>query len=922
MERENNIEKNNREEQGGESVDKKPGEHTQTWLNLQASLEAETDPVKKREFILEAREPETFSVLTEAEQKKVVEQAFNILDDLAKDFKLSEFDQFSGELMQITNSDETDKFVGGFLNIFPKWFADEESHTGRSVKYILRHIRTQSQDVPVSALFECANKISEIGDNEFWDGDRPKGETYDIWNELRALYEENNERFLIEVKRRIRQDDIETPIVSGHVLRYLSTEYQVNELNKEDEQKEVVKELFESLFDQTDNALDKRVMEVSRNDVFDIGADWPADKVREFLSRYSRQNLADEWEVRIENAKKMIEDDQGDPDLENFILGKEFLKSLQKKREFISEAYVDPDELLKMDDQELQEYWVSIRNEGKLSSDMHTFYRRFKEEQVADKFSGYYPLSKGLSSNPSPSVLVPLSTDYLVELDYTGEAWAFYQHKGGPALPESFDRFGLEHETALDSRYDTEVDRLKADELPFIKLDEKTIDDVKRQHAAADLYKAFVNLDVLDGIEEDYGFPVRDLTLREQVWFTESLKDYTVEDEQEVIEFTQKYGLDGARAFLSVEHGEEFRDYVLEIGEGLEQEAASKIFAKYAEISEVAQEQVSDILDEYIEEEDEVDRGELEVKVEKELLNRAKRLLSGVAKQIKAGEEPDIEQIESKLEGFAKDTVLFASVFKSSFKENPELDPEVLRGVEVAGQPTEDLTEDEKRQILQIAATNWRSQASEEEADYVLRGLRKKLESSDTRFYTLKKDDDIAAFLRFDELGQDEVYAGSFNVKPDMRGSALGEAMLRETISKESDHNTIKGHVSPNTLAGTAYVEKFGAVLDGVERVGQDDPNLKEEVYDFTLTIDKIKNRRYRAKEEGVGLDELKEGVEGVRLEEFDASDGAQDMIEAVREAQGRGEVVSRYLYDPENPSVRYLAFEPEVVAEQAQVAA
>ncbi|MFH1252920.1 MAG: hypothetical protein V1664_01125 [Candidatus Uhrbacteria bacterium] len=86
--------------------------------------------------------------------------------------------------------------------------------------------------------------------------------------------------------------------------------------------------------------------------------------------------------------------------------------------------------------------------------------------------------------------------------------------------------------------------------------------DRDRQIEAGILYSMFLDNDVIDGLEQDYGFPIRELTTREQLWFVNSLKGYTADQEKPVSAFTQRFGLDGARAFLSCEYGDDFRDVI------------------------------------------------------------------------------------------------------------------------------------------------------------------------------------------------------------------------------------------------------------------------------------------------------------------------------------------------------------------------
>ena len=96
-------------------------------------------------------------------------------------------------------------------------------------------------------------------------------------------------------------------------------------------------------------------------------------------------------------------------------------------------------------------------------------------------------------------------------------------------------------------------------------------------------------------LSQDFGFPMNELTLREQVWFVNSLRGYQPEQERLVSSFTQKFGLNGARAFLSCEYGDRFRETVLAIGEKLPAEVAQQVFEQYGRLALLAQEKSAEL---------------------------------------------------------------------------------------------------------------------------------------------------------------------------------------------------------------------------------------------------------------------------------------------------------------------------------------
>jgi len=57
------------------------------------------------------------------------------------------------------------------------------------------------------------------------------------------------------------------------------------------------------------------------------------------------------------------------------------------------------------------------------------------------------------------------------------------------------------------------------------------------------------------------------------------------------------------------------------------------------------------------------------------------------------------------------------------------------------------------------------------------------------------------------------------------------------------------------------------------------------------------------------------------RAEEFDISNGTDEMVTAVKAASEQGEVVTRFLTDPENPNVRMLILERRLDQSHANAA-
>jgi ribosomal protein S18 acetylase RimI-like enzyme len=433
-----------------------------------------------------------------------------------------------------------------------------------------------------------------------------------------------------------------------------------------------------------------------------------------------------------------------------------------------------------------------------------------------------------------------------------------------------------------------------------------------RYQARSDFQILSRNKEVLEGVEQDFEFPVRELSLREQIWFMASLREYSPEDEKQVIEFTKKFGLDGARAFLSCEYGDEFRDVVLGIGEKMDESVAKEVFAQYGEIAQTAQKTAKELRDQFYKEGQ--GQGLDMVEVEQGLLKRAKDFLAGI------DSSADEAEVSKRLEQFNSDIVVFASTFRS-LKGDKELSFEQIRGLSFESKTGPEL-EKEKDDMLDLFDQNWKDR-DKVTAGQFRSALKEALDSDKSKFYTLKKDGKVAAFIRFDQLDDqsDSLHGGSFNVGPEFRGSGIGEAMLNQTVEYESENHIIFAEVPPEIEVGTHYVEAFNHVITGIVEL----PSEKGPREMLAIRLDKKTAPKFRVRQKGVSQKDLIQyaqepglAPEGVEVKSFDITKNKKAMLDAVRGSSYTDKVASRFFADPNNPNIRYLAFESDIKEVQA----
>lgn len=432
------------------------------------------------------------------------------------------------------------------------------------------------------------------------------------------------------------------------------------------------------------------------------------------------------------------------------------------------------------------------------------------------------------------------------------------------------------------------------EDLDAFKKTETDTEQIKHSEEASLLFRLFLQEDVFGATEKDFSFPIRDLTLREQIWFVNSLKNYRPEKEKIIMEFTKKFGLDGARAFLSCEYGDKFRETVLSIGEKLPEELARQVFKQYGKLALLAQEKSEELIREFT-----AEGKELKVSaaaVEQELLRRAKDFLAEVA--VAAEVSPKV--VAEKMARHETDMVVFAGIFRAAFKGATEVNLEEIRGLKLESQTPSEILPTDKTAMMDIFTENWREQKPES-AEFLARQLKDKLaeQTADSKFYLLKKDGKLIAFVCFDAIddidGRSALYGKSFNIKKDLRGSAIGEAIMKNTVDAEAAEKTIIIDVFPELIAGTKYVEDFGFTLVGVKEFPADEDGKTETR--FIMKRDDRAAKAYRRKK--------------IKPELFDLSEGTDEMTERVKAMAEQGFVGTKYFADPENKNLRYIVFEP-----------
>jgi predicted GNAT family N-acyltransferase len=306
--------------------------------------------------------------------------------------------------------------------------------------------------------------------------------------------------------------------------------------------------------------------------------------------------------------------------------------------------------------------------------------------------------------------------------------------------------------------------------------------------------KNFINLKLKIKIEN--------LSLREQIHFLRFLSGQNKKDFnhlQTVLETHPNISNKILNSFLAVAEDMRYGESILKLAEGLDEKTAEAVFSKYLEIVNTT---------EHIRKLTEEQSGE----VVKNLLHKGNELLKNWAESTdKQNSKPIVEQLEHiKAEVF-----LFASTFKVlSAKEKIDLTD--LKGAYFEIKDSSVLTDEEKQPMLRIFAEN-RSGYPPGLFKETMGEFDRALQTQNHEFHILRFNNEIVAFLRFDKLPNGNLYAGSLNVRTEVRGSAIGTAMLHATLDKKAEEFNIEAVVYEKNPMLHRYIEDYGFEITGEE---------------------------------------------------------------------------------------------------------
>lgn len=459
-------------------------------------------------------------------------------------------------------------------------------------------------------------------------------------------------------------------------------------------------------------------------------------------------------------------------------------------------------------------------------------------------------------------------------------------------------------------------------------------------------------LEVSEYLERDFSISIHDLSLAEQMLIASAAIKHDYKNNERFAKFVGEYRMDGLHCLVGTEVDSEVSEEFLNIGENMDSKIAWSVFRKYQEIIDLKNEIELEVLDLLEEQSQDFDSG-IVSDITFNIIRKANsfvRKFSGLKKD--TSDEAGAKVLQ-ELDTYQTDLVLTASIFKEAQRMD-EIDLEMLAGVEFKqispnqlieaanvlttirnnksniknkeGVPSlpasllksEILKNKEGQELLrqledmlEMYARNYKENPVLQEK--LVNGFLDKLKEGDTSVYMCQKDGKVISFLRFDDLGNNKKYFGSFNVTPEGAGSTIGTAMMEIALEKEAEvSKEIEADCEPDKMISSTYIDKRGFIVREVR------PNYGNAGITAFNIIRRLDNEDfyYKDYEQEDLISEYEKEFAGKDIVEdkarlilkFEA--GAQELLDTSEEmVNEKGYVITRYFFSKDKKHV-YCAFE------------
>lgn len=474
----------------------------------------------------------------------------------------------------------------------------------------------------------------------------------------------------------------------------------------------------------------------------------------------------------------------------------------------------------------------------------------------------------------------------------------------GYALESAFTLEGLANDQ---ERIRADVLAFTADSLFTPRPNETEGDQREREKVAQEFLQNYYRL-AQDEIFRSSGTYLQNHTLPEQVAFFRYYHHADATEKSRVGEFLHEFDGGGLKCFLAWEEGPRHGERLLALAERLPKPLAHRVFEGYAHIADTTGflvEALKDLLSEETNWTPE-DRAQL---IEK-LLRGADALLQRVDAQSQQGELPE-EKIAAALEDAEVEPLLFAGTFHNLARDGRAVTIEDYRHAKFEILPASALSIDDQKDIMHIAQRNYPHDMREK----ILNGIQRSFENDGTRYYMVRYSEKLIGYMRFDDLPNDRVYAGSLNIRTGVRGSSFGETILGRGLEQQARTHVVEAKAHPDLKFAQRYIGEFGFV---VTKLLENDEGYGKTY--FHLEIDSKRNAELlfgHASFEDIQTayknQPDRDASESFKISRYTLPQESNHMLSDATALLSNGEfIISAYRKDPKNPNDLYVVFEKD----------
>jgi len=172
------------------------------------------------------------------------------------------------------------------------------------------------------------------------------------------------------------------------------------------------------------------------------------------------------------------------------------------------------------------------------------------------------------------------------------------------------------------------------------------------------------------------------------------------------------------------------------------------------------------------------------------------------------------QEILNELEDIKSETIVLGESYIKFYKEGIKVPIEDVTQIEQIS--TQDLTEDEKKELLKVYE-NGRPKITYENKEHLellKEEFKQELENKDTLVFNIRFNGDIIIFAIVDKKDKDTLYIGGLTFTDEVRNPVIAEASMNCVLEKFKDYN-IKALVDSRNPILSMYQKRFGFKIVG-----------------------------------------------------------------------------------------------------------